>query len=1740
MKRVRVCILLSFIAGGVMAPVVGYAGAFTHLDESRHIATAVLITDSTGGSGQPTPTPFAFYAADQAAVRPGAWAFYNPLAPRRVTAQMAVRWFFLKDSLGAPAYPEGRVLEPDMHPYWEVELSAEVLPELEQFDAVLLPINGNVTFTDSDRDLLEAFVDAGGVLWIDSVGGNAAVQNFFTPLSFAGGGVSLTPQDWAHPLLTYPEMVVDYDLLGTAAYRAQRLVLPVNTPLFNVLGDAAPYVAACAYGSGMIVVTAGAVSQELHDMVLWDDQAARAFPSEDWPQMVPEQRADLRLTYNLVTLCRAWREHNAVVGGHASRIGTELSLLSRKWHWAVGAGPEEPAPGKLTSALSAPVSDRGIAYAAQYDGANWYVVAYDVNPTEDLDGDGDSNDGLQDSALEDEWLAPLSRDLIWRWQAPAAIVGTPAVARISDTTSVVLVPCGNGRLYALAAARTAGTPALLSATAVVWTWPLPSGGSIEGPIAVSEELGLAFVAERGAGANGNRIYAIRLSNGSTVGVFDASTVAGTVDGIVGPMAVARVVDEDINGASQPGQKRAWDLTLYAGSTDGTLYAVVFHTKEELDIDPTEDQPDTPDLYTSLRGLSAPYGFPAFDAATAVTNLVVRVNGAPTVAYTIPAGSRQIKFNAALTPTDLVTAEYDLPNGAAKWIYGAAPGVPGLRLPGAGLGGHPYLAEIVGGVTASDDGVVCFSTTDGCIWGIRDPGFWNETQAVGDNPSAGEWVVGESLYGGGPPATGWQGLSRPAFSPGPPGSRLQNQSGGIFVVGMGYPQANLASADPAVLGDPDPADPPNVGVVLGLAAEPRLKVTLPNQSILSVTVTDRISGTAVTPLADGSGSDYTQGVIGFDYGDAGRQVNLQYTYGGGLQASPLDAVIGPAIIWQYPAVTPQVFDAPSGRWLPVPGVAIDQPGVSAYSVRVTDTDTGAEVVPLSVDYGHGIVYLPYHVLGRDLTIKYWSGGANPSVAASGRLTENGRQMLAVVSSPIVSGGQAVVLANEETDSDLDGVMGSANDIRRPKILAFELDPRDEVLQGGPFPVYSAEDHGMPDPDLRDASGALPVYDLLSVSDLMAGASEQWAAPLPSTLPNSGKMQSALAQVDSSILCNVWTGKEGWSTIAVRPPVTVATDESRIVTARGDAKGEWSNDATFQPVEVPPLPSGVFDWYRWPLSRPTTARNLLYLNRGADYLVSDTGSDRVVEVDRDGTVQWALGDRADGTAVDDIPSAAADVPPTNDDGWDQDPAELLYAGSARQGTWLPQGASLRIVGPTDAARWESEDADYVYYRTFVADSGNHRLLSVLERMDKATGEWLTHAGQPLREIVWASSTNQTVRVGAATGVQRQQSRYRFASITPVTDATGAFAGVVAAVTNFGLHWKETRRSAPLPADPNTDLDSDLLVEYPEQTAGERHIPTASILFAEGRVGRPTTIGEIAWAIDRIYLYDRRVPDFYRDAAGTRIPFGIFQRVNSVEVEWADDYPANGDRTYYLTVTATLAVPWIEDDPAAPGRYRIRQDPAIGQEVWLEFSGVYPLVYPVMFSDPASPWNETAVVSLPGPIAGAPYPYGQEWYFQQYDYIAAMQSLGAIEAYQEILPYMPSAPANVNKGEFPRGYTNPTAPESNPNPAQFFIGFFEPTWAKRMPEDVVAPDGSRVRQSRYLVANGSATKGELLEIEPTPMLPADPAEPKTEGPPVQVLNVRDVLMFICPAPYTYATTPSLSTTFGVKQPTYVERVN
>lgn len=167
---------------------------------------------------------------------------------------------------------------------------------------------------------------------------------------------------------------------------------------------------------------------------------------------------------------------------------------------------------------------------------------------------------------------------------------------------------------------------------------------------------------------------------------------------------------------------------------------------------------------------------------------------------------------------------------------------------------------------------------------------------------------------------------------------------------------------------------------------------------------------------------------------------------------------------------------------------------------------------------------------------------------------------------------------------------------------------------------------------------------------------------------------------------------------------------------------------------------------------------------DYLVADTGNNRVVRLDAAGNVVWELTSFNDPNGVI-VPAPQGSNPPTFQG--------IPSAGSTPQGS--PQ---LSLNAPSGATMWETVDTtsspgnQLVYFHYLIADSGNNR---VIEIDDKYTNGAIANAATDYHYVAWVSHTfDQAGR------------RYRYisAQLLTVPTANGTSYYVLGGVANANV--------------------------------------------------------------------------------------------------------------------------------------------------------------------------------------------------------------------------------------------------------------------------------------------------------------------------------------------------------------------
>ncbi len=422
---------------------------------------AALLPNGTMDATAPLGVGDVFRLLDyRADLKPPGWSLENPLAQVDPST--------------------GRAYSKDQPEYWAVDLQS--VRSLSRMHVLYLPAHGKVTLDEQDREKLRQFVDGGGVLWIDNAAGTSR-----TPLDFkdsffiwnfhfdkaTGGDV---PFSRHHPLLTMPFWLNDTEIatLGsvwgqytcTAGMDFSRssgppsefdMLYPV---VMNNGTSAKPSTVANAYGSGRIVATSNSVGRGCF---------------LDYPYNL----ASVKFAFNVISWASTWTHLRKDARHSGSSIdtvgGTKLLKV-----WTLDARPSDKVE-------SAPVIYKNVAFYSAGD----TLYACDLMPQEDLDNDGNPDDGAPSlpSGMQDK-----GQDIIWMWDESMSggggggggVLSAPSVVSMQDPSSpgssvdVVMVTSSSGSVYALMAFPIDPNGVLQEDTTTLFD-PWPASEPIERP-----------------------------------------------------------------------------------------------------------------------------------------------------------------------------------------------------------------------------------------------------------------------------------------------------------------------------------------------------------------------------------------------------------------------------------------------------------------------------------------------------------------------------------------------------------------------------------------------------------------------------------------------------------------------------------------------------------------------------------------------------------------------------------------------------------------------------------------------------------------------------------------------------------------------------------------------------------------------------------------------------------------------------------------------------------------------------------------------------------------------------------------------------------------------------------------------------------------------------------------------------------------------------------------------------------
>lgn len=463
MRRVFLLALASIGVWGCSGTVRARADADAYVSQRQVIRVGMLVSsavDMGGTLGPENPDPNFFYVLDSRTdLKPSGVELVNPLAPSVVTGGIYTRWknrvrmgYNAASHQGDPAFvagtPENQIFQvgarvtKNMGCYWEVNLDNLSSDDLAQYDLLYIHTHkANVSFTTDQIVKLRRFVDGGGTLWFDNCGGFTLAPGapFLIDMQFANGGGATSGAvigEPTHPLMTYPYALTPEEVqyLGDKFVGGYYVFNPRSNPgdptqndpapgqdaanppgrsflvpvVWNSLGLPAvsavlpnpkwrPYVLAGQMGAGRLVISAMDSGCAINDYVGGYNAGyggnSAAISGEDLQGAHPR---DLKFVYNLLFWASAHTTPLTDVRRSGATTERLASALEEKW--------SPPPPG-------AGLNVGGVAlyrHCVYFVDSACVLHCYNATPGEDLDNDGNPDEGIPDYILG----APY--DEIWR------------------------------------------------------------------------------------------------------------------------------------------------------------------------------------------------------------------------------------------------------------------------------------------------------------------------------------------------------------------------------------------------------------------------------------------------------------------------------------------------------------------------------------------------------------------------------------------------------------------------------------------------------------------------------------------------------------------------------------------------------------------------------------------------------------------------------------------------------------------------------------------------------------------------------------------------------------------------------------------------------------------------------------------------------------------------------------------------------------------------------------------------------------------------------------------------------------------------------------------------------------------------------------------------------------------------------------------------------------------------------
>ncbi len=537
MRRIAFRFGIAFVALAIF--VVGAFAQPTSFAKQRvKIRAGILLLDSTVGPGlQPTNAdPYVFYNLDRREdVKPAGWEFENPLASTSITDTILTRWaaIYAQLGVGGTAYTAAEKLGKNMAPYWEIRLSQINAEQLTDFDILMIHAPGNINLNSSEREKLRYFMDKGGILWFDKAAFQTVDPFNSFPIPFRTTAAGINPQVVSprHPILNYPFQLGYLEAAYMGLHRGTHAILRGTlasvglgagwdelistmdpdfdkfTPIIN--NTAGMVMGVAEVGNGFFVVTAGNLTSYINEPAGGTNLGGvgRNSGPIGGTNFNAIPATELKFVYNMI----------ALAGGHSSlskgsrRLNTTFDDLGAPLLETWNDGPIALNHGDETNYIP-PAIYKGLVIVS-VDGR---LRAYKTDLSRDLDGDGNFDDGFQDTSLG------ASVDLVWESSAMTAPLSSPVCYEISNPGAgvprdQVAVLDGAGRLNVFNVFPTTPQGRIAATSPVVQTITVPGPAPVvdtsldaRGPYTPVYFEGQLFVYDtyQGVGTRNGRVWVV--------------------------------------------------------------------------------------------------------------------------------------------------------------------------------------------------------------------------------------------------------------------------------------------------------------------------------------------------------------------------------------------------------------------------------------------------------------------------------------------------------------------------------------------------------------------------------------------------------------------------------------------------------------------------------------------------------------------------------------------------------------------------------------------------------------------------------------------------------------------------------------------------------------------------------------------------------------------------------------------------------------------------------------------------------------------------------------------------------------------------------------------------------------------------------------------------------------------------------------------------------------------------------